>query len=250
MAQPNNPLKSIFAPVRALFVSDASAGILLILVAAAAMIAANSPLHEDYHSWFHDALFSASLFKLNTLHLWINDGLMAVFFFVVGLEVKREWIEGQLSTSEQRRLPVLAAFAGMAVPALIYISVAGGEMPVLMRGWAIPSATDIAFAMGVLGLLGNRVPASLRLFLLTVAIVDDIGAVLVIAVFYTANIKLVWLVGALVVVAAWPALNRMRVASYTPYILLALVLWFVVLNSGIHAKIGRESCWERVWQYV
>src|SRR3546814_4357483 len=108
----------------------------------------------------------------------------------------------------------------MAVPALIYISVAGGEMPVLMRGWAIPSATDIALAMGVLGLLGNRVPASLRLFLLTVAIVDDIGAVLVIAVFYTANIKLVWLVGSMIVVAAMLALNRMRVASYNPYILL------------------------------
>src|SRR3546814_19046067 len=126
----------------------------------------------------------------------------------------------------------------MAVPALIYISVAGGEMPVLMRGWAIPSATDIALAMGVLGLLGNRVPASLRLFLLTVAIVDDIGAVLVIAVFYTANIKLAWLVAALVVTAAMLALQRLKVARYTPYVLLALVLWFVVLNSGIHPPIA------------
>src|SRR3546814_12931371 len=126
----------------------------------------------------------------------------------------------------------------MAVPALIYISVAGGEMPVLMRGWAIPSATDIALAMGVLGLLGNRVPASLRLFLLTVAIVDDIGAVLVIAVFYTANIKLAWLVGALVVAAAMLALNRRKVARYATYALLALVLWFLVFNSGIHALIA------------
>lgn len=238
MQKAANPLRILFAPVRALFVSDASAGILLILVAVAAMVAANSPLSDGYHDFFHDALFSASLFKLNTLHLWINDGLMAVFFFVVGLEVKREWIEGQLSTGEQRRLPVLAAIAGMAVPALVYITLVGGESPELVRGWAIPAATDIAFAMGVLGLLGNRVPASLRLFLLTVAIVDDIGAVLVIAVFYTANIKLAWLVGALVVAAAMLALNRLKVARYTPYVLLALVLWFVVLNSGIHATIA------------
>lgn len=233
-----NPLRILFAPVRALFVSDASAGILLILVAVAAMVAANSPLSGSYHAFFHDALFSASLFKLNTLHLWINDGLMAVFFFVVGLEVKREWIEGQLSTGEQRCLPVLAAIAGMAVPALVYVALVDGAEADLIRGWAIPAATDIAFAMGVLGLLGNRVPASLRLFLLTVAIVDDIGAVLVIAVFYTANIKLAWLIGALVVTAAMLALNRLKVARYTPYVLLALVLWFVVLNSGIHATIA------------
>lgn len=238
MSKSPNPLRILFAPVRALFVSDASAGILLIVVAVAAIIAANSPLYHGYHALFHDALFSASVFKLNTLHLWINDGLMAVFFFVVGLEVKREWIEGQLSTGEQRRLPVLAAIAGMAVPALVYVVIAGNGPGELTRGWAIPAATDIAFAMGVLGLLGNRVPASLRLFLLTVAIVDDIGAVLVIAVFYTANIKLAWLVGALVVVAAMLALNRLKVARYTPYILLALVLWFLVLNSGIHATIA------------
>ncbi|MBA4164989.1 MAG: Na+/H+ antiporter NhaA [Erythrobacter sp.] len=238
MQKAANPLRILFAPVRALFVSDASAGVLLILVAGAAIVAANSPLSDGYHAFFHDALFSASLFKLNTLHLWINDGLMAVFFFVVGLEVKREWIEGQLSTGEQRRLPVLAAIAGMAVPALVYIALVGGESPELVRGWAIPAATDIAFAMGVLGLLGNRVPASLRLFLLTVAIVDDIGAVLVIAVFYTANIKLAWLVGALVVAAAMLALNRLKVARYAPYVLLALVLWFLVLNSGIHATIA------------
>jgi len=238
MTRTNSPLRTLFAPVRALFVSDASAGILLILVAVAAMIAANSPLHQAYHALFHDALFSASVFKLNTLHLWINDGLMAVFFFIVGLEVKREWIEGQLSTGEQRRLPVLAAMAGMAVPALVYIVIAGSETGELARGWAIPAATDIAFAMGVLGLLGNRVPASLRLFLLTVAIVDDIGAVLVIAVFYTANIKLAWLVGALLVAAAMLALNRLKVASYTPYVVFALVLWFLVLNSGIHATIA------------
>ena len=239
MTERPSAFRLVFAPVRALFVSDASAGILLILVAVAAMLAANSPFAEDYHHLFHGLMFDASLFKLNTLHLWINDGLMAIFFFVVGLEVKREWIEGQLSTAQQRRMPVLAAAAGMAVPALVYLFFVNAEgAEGLTRGWAIPAATDIAFAMGVLGLLGNRVPASLRLFLLTVAIVDDIGAVLVIALFYTAKIKLTWLVGALVVTAAMFAMNKMKVKAYWPFILGALVLWFFVLNSGVHATIA------------
>ena len=239
MAQNNNPLRSFFAPVRALFVGDASAGILLILVAAAAMLAANSALSGEYHALFHEALRWTPIPKLDTLHLWINDGLMAIFFFVVGLEVKREWIEGQLSNAEQRRLPILAAAAGMIVPAILYYSVVKAEgADELIRGWAIPAATDIAFAMGVLGLLGNRVPASLRLFLLTVAIVDDIGAVLVIAFFYTANIKLAWLVAAAVTVGVMYALNRMKVSAYWPFILLALVLWYFVLNSGVHATIA------------
>lgn len=239
MTERPSAFRLVFAPVRALFVSDASAGILLILVAIAAMLAANSPFAEDYHHLFHGTIFDASVFKLNTLHLWINDGLMAIFFFVVGLEVKREWIEGQLSTSQQRRMPVLAAAAGMAIPALVYLFFVNAEgAEDLTRGWAIPAATDIAFAMGVLGLLGNRVPASLRLFLLTVAIVDDIGAVLVIALFYTAKIKFSWLVGAVIVTAIMYAMNRMKVAAYWPFILAALVLWFFVLNSGVHATIA------------
>lgn len=239
MAQNTSPIRSLFAPVRALFVSDASAGILLILVAAAAMLAANSALSGEYHALFHDTLRWTPIPKLDTLHLWINDGLMAIFFFVVGLEVKREWIEGQLSSADERRLPVLAAAAGMIVPALLYYAVVSAEdADQLIRGWAIPAATDIAFAMGVLGLLGNRVPASLRLFLLTVAIVDDIGAVLVIAVFYTAKIKLVWLLAAAVTAAVMFALNRMKVSAYWPFILLALVLWYFVLNSGVHATIA------------
>ncbi|MBX7527551.1 Na+/H+ antiporter NhaA [Qipengyuania vesicularis] len=239
MTERPSAFRLVFAPVRALFVSDASAGILLILVAIAAMLAANSPFAEDYHHLFHGTIFDASVFKLNTLHLWINDGLMAIFFFVVGLEVKREWIEGQLSTSQQRRMPVLAAAAGMAIPALVYLFFVNAEgAEGLTRGWAIPAATDIAFAMGVLGLLGNRVPASLRLFLLTVAIVDDIGAVLVIALFYTAKIKFSWLVGAVIVTAFMYAMNRMKVAAYWPFILAALVLWFFVLNSGVHATIA------------
>lgn len=239
MTEQTPPHRLIFAPVRALFDSDALGGVLLILVAAAAMLAANSQFHDQYHELFHGALFAPELFKLNTLHLWINDGLMALFFFVVGLEVKREWMEGQLSSNDQRKLPVLAAIAGMAVPAVVYIFfVQQAGDPELLKGWAIPAATDIAFAMGVLGLLGNRVPASLRLFLLTVAIVDDIGAVLVIAVFYTANLKLGYLAAAALVVGVMMVLNRLRVSSFLPFIALALVLWFFVLNSGVHATIA------------
>lgn len=239
MSERPSAFRIVFAPVRALFVSDASAGILLILVAVAAMLAANSAFADEYHHLFHGEMFGASVFKLNTLHLWINDGLMAIFFFVVGLEVKREWIEGQLSTAQQRRMPVLAAAAGMAVPALVYLFFVNAEgAGELTRGWAIPAATDIAFAMGVLGLLGSRVPASLRLFLLTVAIVDDIGAVLVIALFYTAKIKMSWLIGALLVTAAMFAMNKMKVKAYWPFILGAIVLWFLVLNSGVHATIA------------
>ncbi|MBY6218573.1 Na+/H+ antiporter NhaA [Qipengyuania aquimaris] len=237
MSERPSAFRLVFAPVRALFVSDASAGILLILVAVAAMLAANSTFADEYQQLFYGKLAFTPIPKLYDLHLWINDGLMAIFFFVVGLEVKREWIEGQLSSAQQRRLPILAAVAGMAVPALFYVGVIGGDAE-LMRGWAIPAATDIAFAMGVLGLLGNRCPASLRLFLLTVAIVDDIGAVLVIALFYTANIKLMWLAGAGAIVVAMMAMNRMKVTNVWPFILMALVLWYFVLNSGIHATIA------------
>jgi NhaA family Na+:H+ antiporter len=161
---------------------------------------------------------------------------MAIFFFVVGLEVKRELIAGQLADPMKRRLPVVAAAAGMFVPAGVYMLVSGGGQ--YTSGWAIPAATDIAFAMGVLGLLGNRVPASLRLFLLTVAIVDDIGAVLVIALFYTPTIKMIWLVASVVVVGLLVGLNRARVSVFWPYILLSLVLWFCVLNTGVHATIA------------
>lgn len=230
------PLRSLFAPVRALFVSDASAGVLLIIVAAAAMLAANSPFSAEYRELFQGELSWTPIPKLNDLHLWINDGLMAIFFFVVGLEVKREMVSGQLSDPSARTLPMVAAAAGMGAPAIVYMIVSGGGE--YTNGWAIPAATDIAFAMGVLGLLGNRVPASLRLFLLTVAIVDDIGAVVVIAVFYTPTIKLIWLIASMAVLAAMIGLNRFRVSSFTPYILLSLVLWYCVLNTGVHATIA------------
>ncbi|KEO88046.1 pH-dependent sodium/proton antiporter [Erythrobacter sp. JL475] len=229
-------MRRIFAPVRALFVSDASAGVLLILVAAAAMIAANSPFAGEYRDLFYGKLPWTPIEKLKDLHYWINDGLMAIFFFVVGLEVKREIVSGQLSDPAARRLPMLAAASGMAVPAIVYLAVSGGGE--YTNGWAIPAATDIAFAMGVLGLLGSRVPASLRLFLLTVAIVDDIGAVVVIAVFYTKSLYTMWLVASIVVFGLLLALNRFRVSVFWPYILLAVVLWYCVLNSGVHATIA------------
>jgi NhaA family Na+:H+ antiporter len=176
-------------------------------------------LAGEYRELFYGELSWTPIAKLDDLHLWINDGLMAIFFFVVGLEVKREIVCGQLSDARQRTLPMLAAAAGMAVPALVYMLVSGGGE--YTSGWAIPAATDIAFAMGVLGLLGTRVPASLRLFLLTVAIVDDIGAVLVIAFFYTPVIKMAWLLASVIVVGAMLALNRMQVGKFSPYILLS-----------------------------
>lgn len=237
MKPPPNPLAALAAPVKALFVKDATAGLLLIGIAILAMAAANSPLAGFYHDLFHHPLAWSPVAKLGNLHLWINDGLMALFFFVVGLEVKREMIEGNLATAAQRRLPLLAAVAGMATPAAVYLLVAGGE-PDLHRGWAIPAATDIAFAMGVIGLLGSRVPATLRLFLLTVAIVDDIGAVLIIAVAYSSGLDMAWLLGALLVLGAMIALNRMRVGQVWPFAVLAIVLWYCVLHSGVHATIA------------
>ncbi|HMO68359.1 MAG TPA: Na+/H+ antiporter NhaA [Novosphingobium sp.] len=220
-----------------LFGGEAGSGILLILVAAAAVAMANSPLAEAYHHWFHGTLAWTPIPKLDNAHLWINDGLMAIFFFVVGLEIKREVIDGELSNPAKRRLPVIAAVAGMAVPALVFLAFAGGD-PALRAGWAIPAATDIAFALGVLGLLGKRAPASLRLFLLTVAIVDDLGAVTIIALFYTANLKLAWLGLSAVVLAAMIVANRAGVTRAAVYVPLALVLWYCVLHSGVHATIA------------
>lgn len=230
-------LQAAVRPFQALFKADAFAGILLIAVAILALIVANSGLSDAYYQLFHGEFMPKETFKLNTLHLWVNDGLMVIFFFVVGMEVKREILEGNLADPAQRRLPVLAAIAGMAAPAAVYFLIAGSE-PGLARGWAIPAATDIAFAMGVVGLLGTRVPSVLRLFLLTVAIVDDIGAVTIIALFYTANLKLGWLAISLVVFAAMLAANRFRVDKVWVYILGAIILWFCVLNSGVHATIA------------
>ena len=232
----SNPIVRTVRNFQALFKADAFEGILLILVAALAMIVANSGVAGSYFELFNGYLWPKETFYLNTLHLWVNDGLMVIFFFVVGMEVKRELIAGNLSDAKARNLPVIAAIAGMAAPAAIYVLIAGGE-PGLARGWAIPAATDIAFAMGVIGLLGTRVPKALRLFLLTVAIVDDIGAVVIIAVFYS-DPKVTWLLISLGVFVAMLAMNRFKVSSILPYILGAVVLWYCVLNSGVHATIA------------
>ncbi|MDE2596484.1 MAG: Na+/H+ antiporter NhaA [Sphingomonadales bacterium] len=223
--------------LRRLLHGDAGAGLVLIGAALAAMFAANSQLAQGYHHLFHDALGWSPVAKLSSLHLWVNDALMAVFFFVVGLEIKREVLEGELSTPARRRLPVIAAAAGMVLPALVYMAVAGGHAR-LRGGWAIPAATDIAFALGVLGLLGNRAPPSLRLFLLTVAIADDLGAVAIIALFYTSGVKLGWLALAGLVLAGLVMLNRRGVWRGWPYAVGAVALWYAVLHSGVHATVA------------
>jgi NhaA family Na+:H+ antiporter len=237
MTRKRHPFSPLATVAVRLFGGEAGAGVLLIAVAVLAMIAANSPLAHGYHALFHNTLPWTPIAKLNTVHLWINDALMAVFFFVVGLEIKREVLDGELATPARRRLPVMAAAAGMIAPALIYLTVAGSE-PGLQPGWAIPAATDIAFALGVLGLIGRRAPPSLRLFLLTVAIVDDLGAVAIIALFYTATLKLGWLALAGLLLGALFWLNRRGETRGWPYALLGAALWFAVLNSGVHATVA------------
>ncbi len=225
--------------LRAFLSSEAAGGIILILSAAIAMIIANSPLYDLYHHVLHDIEGPVLTAKLGpmTPHLWINDGLMVIFFLYVGLEIKRELVDGRLSTWDKRRLPVIAAAAGMAMPAILYLVETGFD-PALINGWAIPAATDIAFAMGVLALLGKRAPTSLKLFLVTVAIVDDMGAVTIIALFYTEGLAPIWLGAAAVVMAAMYGLNRARVMSLTPYLILTVALWYAILQSGVHATIA------------
>ena len=219
--------------------SEAGSGFLLIGAAVLAMLVANSGLASAYHHYLHDIkgpVLSAKLGPM-TPHLWINDGLMAVFFLLVGLEIKREWLDGRLSSWDKRRLPIIAAVAGMAAPALIYVGIAGTSVP-LVNGWAIPAATDIAFAIGVLALLGKRAPTSLKLFLVTVAIVDDMGAVAIIALFYTAKINMAALMAAAAVLAVMLLLNRRGVKALPVYLLLSVLLWYAVLLSGVHATIA------------
>jgi NhaA family Na+:H+ antiporter len=225
--------------LRAFLEKESAGGILLMGAAALAMLIANSPLGETYHHLIHLVTGPVLTDKLGpmTVHLWINDGLMAIFFLLVGLEIKREFVDGRLSTWSQRRLPMIAAAAGMAVPAFVYLVVTAGS-PGLGNGWAIPAATDIAFAIGVLALLGPRAPTSLKLFLVTVAIVDDMGAVVIIALFYTASINLLALAAAAIIFAVMLALGRLGTRNLTIYLALAAMLWFAMLLSGVHATIA------------
>ncbi|WP_176056567.1 Na+/H+ antiporter NhaA [Brucella intermedia] len=211
--------------------NEASGGIVLMGVAVLALIVANSPFAERYFSGLHTYLGPLSI------QHWINDALMAVFFLLVGLEIKREMLDGQLSSWNRRILPGAAAAGGMIVPALIYV-IFNRDNPEALRGWAIPSATDIAFALGVISLLGSRVPSSLKIFVAALAIIDDLCAVIIIAVFYTADINLYALAGAAAVVALLVGLNRRGTLTLVPFLVSGVVLWVLVFMSGVHATLA------------
>jgi len=235
----SSDLGKIVITVREFLKLESSGGILLVAVSILAMVVVNSPLVGLY-----DALLDVPMeIRIGDLQiakpllLWINDGLMALFFFHVGLEIKREMLVGELSDPAKITLPVIAAVGGMAVPALIYSGFNWGDS-VAMEGWAIPSATDIAFALGVLSLLGNRVPPSLRLFLMTLAIVDDLGAIVIIALFYTSDLSVVSLLVAMTGIFVLFIMNRRGVLSIVPYAIVSLVIWVAVLKSGVHATLA------------
>jgi NhaA family Na+:H+ antiporter len=211
--------------------SEAAGGLVLMAAALAALIVANSPLSERYFALLHTVWSGLSV------EHWVNDGLMAIFFLMVGLEIKREVLAGGLSTWGQRALPGFAAVGGMVVPALIYIAINWGN-PKTMSGWAIPAATDIAFALGVLSLLGKRVPISLKVFLAALAIIDDLGAVVIIAFFYTSGLSMPMLLASLTTLVILIAMNRLGVRRLFPYLFVGGVLWFFVLQSGVHATLA------------
>ncbi len=221
------------------FKHDAAGGMLLMLSAAMALIVANSALAPYYE----DALGSYLKITLNgsglakPLILWINDGLMAIFFFLIGLELKRELLEGKLKNLRDVALPGIAALGGMALPAIVFAAINWGQAETL-SGWAIPAATDIAFALGILAMLGKRAPVSLKIFLLTLAILDDLGAIMIIALFYTADLKIDYLLMALLPLAGLWWLNRRGTHRVAPMLLLGVILWFLVLKSGVHATVA------------
>ena len=225
--------------IRAFFNLEASGGIVLALAAIAAMIIANTSLNTWYESFIHApvAIQIGSFSIAKDAHHWINDGLMAVFFFLVGLELKREVLIGELSNVKQIILPAGAALGGMIMPAIVYLFFNYNE-PEFWRGWAIPAATDIAFALGILSLLGNRVPNSLKVFLVSIAIFDDIGAIIIIALFYTNDLSLGSLAIAGLCLPFLYLLNRRNVTSITPYLLIGVIMWVAVLKSGIHATLA------------
>ena len=225
--------------IRAFFNLEASGGIVLALAAIAAMIIANTSLNTWYESFIQApvAIQIGSFEIAKDAHHWINDGLMAVFFFLVGLELKREVLIGELSNVKQIILPAGAALGGMIMPAIVYLFF-NYNNPEFWRGWAIPAATDIAFALGILSLLGNRVPNSLKVFLVSIAIFDDIGAIIIIALFYTNDLSLGSLAIAGLCLPFLYLLNRRNVTSITPYLLIGVIMWVAVLKSGIHATLA------------
>jgi NhaA family Na+:H+ antiporter len=217
---------------------EAGGGIALLAATVAALIWANSPWRASYTTVFH----TEAVVRIGSLHIaedlihWINDALMAFFFLVVGLEIKREWVAGELRDRRAAVLPAVAALGGMIVPAVLFVVVNRGGPGA--HGWGVPMATDIAFALGVIAVLGHRVPGPLRIFLLTLAIVDDIGAILVIAVFYSDTISFTWLAGAGVIVLAILGLRRVHVVQPLVYVVFGVALWICVFESGVHATIA------------
>ena len=218
---------------------EAAGGIVLIFAAALALVLANSPLDTIYLAFLDIplAIQVGDLVIAKPMLLWINDGLMAVFFFLVGLEIKREFLEGELASRSQIVLPAMGAVGGMAVPALIFVVINLGH-PEHLNGWAIPAATDIAFALGILALLGSRAPLSLKVLLTAIAIIDDLGAIVILAVFYTDDLSLVALGFGGIFLLGLIAINGLKVTRLAPYVLLGIALWICVLKSGVHATLA------------
>jgi NhaA family Na+:H+ antiporter len=217
--------------IRDFFKMESAGGILLVIAAAIAMTIANTELNEAYQGFLHTYILGMSVSH------WINDGLMAVFFLLIGLEVKRELLEGALKSKETAIFPAIAAVGGMLAPALVYVAFNAGDAQAI-QGWAIPAATDIAFALGIMALLGKRVPVSLKVFLLALAIIDDLGVVVIIALFYTGDLSTTALAVGFAMTAALFMLNAKKVTKLTPYMIVGAILWFAVLKSGVHATLA------------
>ncbi|TDJ01448.1 MAG: Na+/H+ antiporter NhaA [Candidatus Dadabacteria bacterium] len=232
------PIRALEA-IREFLKLESASGIILVGAAVLALIISNSPLSSLYDLFLDTPveIRIGGLHLAKPLLLWINDGLMAIFFLLIGLEVKREILDGQLSSISQVALPGIAAIGGMAIPALIYILFNISNASAL-NGWAIPAATDIAFALGILALLGSRVPLSLKLFLLTLAIIDDLGAIVIIAIFYSGDLSVTSLIFAGVAIAALFAMNLLGVKRIAAYVVVGLILWICVLKSGVHATLA------------
>ena len=232
-------IQYISKPFKWFFKLEAASGLVLLFAAIIALVISNSELSEIYFSTLNEYLFIGINnfgLKLSVLH-WINDALMAIFFFFVTLEIKREFLQGELSNTKQALLPIIAAVGGMLVPALIYIYINLGDSETL-NGWAIPSATDIAFSLGVLSLLGKRVPLSLKVFLTALAIIDDLGAIVIIALFYSGDLSIKYLSLMLLAFIALLVINKFNVKKFLPYLVIGLFLWDFTHNSGIHATIA------------
>ena len=229
----------ISKPFKWFFKLEAASGILLLISAILALIVSNSDLASLYFETLNKYLFIGINnfgLKLSVLH-WINDALMAIFFFFVTLEIKREFLQGELSSLKQAMLPIIGAVGGMVVPALIYIII-NFKTSVTLNGWAIPSATDIAFSIGILSLLGSRVPISLKVFLTALAIIDDLGAILIIAFFYSGDLSVKYLLLMILTFILLLVLNRLSIKKFFPYLILGIFLWFFTHESGIHATIA------------